>query len=111
MRSPPASPDRNVRPVASPGQSGDDPYLASLLEAHRRGDSTAFRLLADEAYSHPSTRALLRAKRIPNTIPERSDQIARRKAQRLSRRPPTGVRPEIYRDRKLPGNKPSGERG
>jgi Transposase DDE domain. len=57
--------------MLSPGQAGDNPYLAPLLEAHRRGDSTAFRLLADKAYSHPSTRTLLRAKKIPHTIGQR----------------------------------------
>lgn len=85
--------------LLSPGQSGDNPYLAPLLEAHRRGDSTAFRLLADKAYSHPSTRALLRAKRIPNTIPERSDQIARRKAKGSSGGRPPAFDREICRDR------------
>ncbi len=37
-------------------------------------------MLADKAYSHPSTRAALRARRIRFTGPERADQIARRKA-------------------------------
>lgn len=39
-----------------------------------------FALLADKAYSHPSTRAELRCRRIKHTIPERKDQIARRQA-------------------------------
>ena len=36
-------------------------------------------MLADKAYSHPSTRTALRARRIGFTCPERSDQIAHRK--------------------------------
>jgi putative transposase len=39
-----------------------------------------FGLLADKAYSHPSTRTELRSRRIKHTIPERIDQIARRQA-------------------------------
>ena len=35
-------------------------------------------VLADKAYSHPSTRAALRARRVRFTSPERADQIARR---------------------------------
>ncbi|PZS27338.1 MAG: IS5 family transposase, partial [Pseudonocardiales bacterium] len=50
--------------MLSPGQAGDNPYLAPLLDAHRRTDPSAFRLLADKAYSHPGTRAHLRAKKI-----------------------------------------------
>jgi putative transposase len=52
-----------VRPLAAKGASGRD-----------------FRLLADNAYSHPSTRTELRSRRIKHTIAQRSDQIARRKA-------------------------------
>ncbi len=37
-------------------------------------------VLADKAYSHPSTRSALRQRRIRFTSPERADQIARRKA-------------------------------
>ena len=44
--------DDRTRPVAvilTPGQSGDNPQLEPLLDLR-------FRLLADKAYSHPSTR-------------------------------------------------------
>ncbi|UOX90403.1 transposase [Amycolatopsis sp. FBCC-B4732] len=37
-------------------------------------------MLADKAYTHPSTRQALRSRRIKATLPERADQIARRKA-------------------------------
>jgi len=85
--------------MLSPGQAGDNPYLAPLLAAHRAGDSEAFRLLADKAYSHPSTRTMLRAKKISHIVPERSDQITRRKAKgRAGGRPPA-FDAEIYKDR------------
>jgi putative transposase len=46
-------------------------------------------VIADKAYSHPSTREALRQKGIRVTIPERSDQIAYRKAKgRAGGRPP-----------------------
>jgi hypothetical protein len=38
------------------------------------------RLIADKGYSYPRCRRLLRARQIPHTIPERSDQRARRAA-------------------------------
>jgi putative transposase len=81
------------------GQAGDNPVLAPLLRAHRAHDRRRMRLLADKAYSHHSTRALLRRWRIPHTIPERSDQIARRKAKgSRGGRPPAFDR-DIYRHR------------
>jgi putative transposase len=85
--------------LLSPGQAGDNPYLEPLLAAHRAGDATGFRLLADKAYSHPSTRIHLRANRIPHTIPERSDQIARRKAKGSAGGRPPAFDADIYRDR------------
>jgi len=66
--------------LLSPGQAGDNPMLAALLAAHREHHTMRFRLLADKAYSHDSTRARLRRAKIAHTIPERSDQIERRKA-------------------------------
>jgi putative transposase len=85
--------------LLSPGQAGDNPYLMPLLQAHRTSDTATFRLLADKAYSHPSTRAALRAKRIPHTIPERSDQIARRKAKGSAGGRPPAFDVEMYKDR------------
>ena len=57
------------------------------------------RLLADKAYSHPSTRAALRRRGIKHTIPERDDQIARRKAKGspVAARPPSNA--AIYKQR------------
>jgi transposase len=68
------------------GQAGDNPQLVPLLDDYAESRRVLgkpgcnFRLLGDKAYSHPSTRTTLRSKRIKHTIPERKDQIARRKA-------------------------------
>ena len=82
------------------GQAGDNPQLMPLLDAYRRRRRyRRARLLADKAYSHPSTRNELRRRRIPHTIPERSDQIARRKAKgRAGGRPPA-FDAETYKNR------------
>lgn len=70
-----------VLALLTAGQAGDNPMLGPLIEALAEvGDTLDFRLLADKAYSHRSTRSYLRGKKIKHTIPERSDQIARRKA-------------------------------
>ena len=68
------------------GQAGDNPQLPPLLDDYRQASTEHglggmdFRLLADKAYSHPSTRTALRSQKIKHTIPERQDQIDRRKA-------------------------------
>lgn len=85
--------------LLSAGQDGDNPMLVPVLDAHQVHDKRGFRLLADKAYSHPSTRQTLRRKRIPHTIPERRDQIAWRRAQgSRGGRPPT-FDAQIYRER------------
>jgi putative transposase len=77
--------------LLTPGQAGDNPMLVPLLSTHRAANTgRRFRLLADKAYSHPSTRERLRAFKIPHTIPERSDQVAYRKTKgSLGGRPPS----------------------
>ena len=57
------------------------------------------RLLADKAYSHPSTRAALRARGIKATIPERDDQLARRRARGPGR--PYAFDAELYKQRNV----------
>jgi putative transposase len=56
-------------------------------------------LLADKAYSHPSTRSELRSRRIKHTIPERSDQIERRKAKGSAGGRPPAFDPVLYKER------------
>ena len=75
---------RPVGLIVGPGHAGDNPQLVPLLDDYHgvrvKGRRRTLHLLADKAYSHPSTRTQLRARRIPHTIPERSDQKDRRKA-------------------------------
>jgi transposase len=58
-------------------------------------------VLADKAYSHPSTRAAPRRRKIAFTSPERSDQIARRhaKGSRGGRQP--AFDPDLYAGRNV----------
>ena len=94
--------------ILTPGQAGDNPQLLPALDAIRvprqgpgRPRSRPDEVLADKAYSHPSTRAALRSRGIRFTSPERSDQLARRAA-----RGSTGGRPprfdaEAYKGRNV----------
>lgn len=91
--------------LLSAGQAGDNPMLWPLLEAHRTATRASFRLLGDKAFSHNSTRTRLRTMRIKHTIPEKSDQIAWRKA-----RGPAGGRAPAF-DPKLYCNRTTVERG
>ena len=86
-----------VLALLTAGQAGDNPMLAPLVEALvDAGHDLDFRLLADKAYSHPSTRTFLRGRRIKHTIPERSDQVARRKAKGSHGGRPPGFDVELY---------------
>lgn len=90
----------------TPGQAGDNPELLAVLNdicvpTGHRPRSRPDAVIADKAYSHPSTRQALRRKGIRAVIPQRSDQIAHR-AGRGSRggRPPA-FEPGDYRGRNV----------
>lgn len=95
--------DRSCTPVVAlltAGQDGDNPMLRPLVQAlGEAGHGMDFRLLADKAYSHPSTRKYLRQQRIKHTIPERSDQIAHRKKKGSRGGRPPAFDPTVYKDR------------
>ena len=62
--------------ILTPGQAGENPQLLPVLEqidVHRDGPGRPRkrpeRVLADKAYSHPSTRTALRSRRIAFTSP------------------------------------------
>lgn len=104
--------DRLGRPLSvrlTPGQAGDNPQLSGLLDdialAPRggagRGRKRPDAVIADKAYSHPSTREALRRKGIRIVIPERSDQIAHRKAQGSAGGRPPKFDATLYRDRNV----------
>lgn len=85
--------------ILSAGQAGDNPMLWPLLDARKAAAGEKFRLLGDKAYSHDSTRAQLRQRKIAHTIPERSDQIARRKAKGSKGGRPPSFSGRIYKHR------------
>lgn len=94
--------------ILTEGQVGDNPQLLPLLEkisVRRRGPGRPRMIpdavLADKAYSHPSTRAAMRAKRIRFTCPERSDQIGRRQAKGSAGGRPPAFDREEYKRRNL----------
>ena len=74
--------DARGRPLAirvTAGQAGDNPQLLPVLDeiavpTGHRPRSRPGVVIADKAYSHPSTRQALRRRRIRVVIPERRDQ-------------------------------------
>jgi transposase len=97
-----------MRVIMTPGQDGDNPQLLPLLDGirvarpgpgHPRSRPEA--VLADKAYSHPSTRQALRKRRIRLVSPERSDQVARRKAQGSRGGRPPAFDTELYKQRNV----------
>jgi transposase len=102
--------DRRGRPLSillTGGQAGDNPQLLNVLDAIAihgvvgRPRKRPQMLIADKGYAHDSTREALRRRRIRHTIPERSDQVARRAARgSQGGRPPT-FDPHVYRQRNV----------
>lgn len=95
---------RPVELITTAGHAGDNPQLIPLIDAYRgrlrHGQHAGLRLhlLADKAYTHPSTRRALRSRRIAHTIPERIDQIQNRaKKGSAGGRPPTFSAPRYAR--------------
>ena len=72
---------------------GGDYRQDRLPVAVRKRDK---RLLADKAYSHNSTRADLRKRRITHTIPERSNQISYRKSKGSAGGRPPAFDAQLY---------------
>lgn len=92
----------------TPGQAGDNPQLLPLLDqiaVRRRGPGRPRkrpdRVMADKAYSHPSTRAALRRRGIAFTSPERADQITHRQAKGSSGGRPPAFDPATYAGRNV----------
>src|SRR6185369_15130522 len=76
-----------IRILLTPGQAGDNPQLLPLLDGISvariepgRPRCRPETVIADKAYSHPSTRRAMRDRQIAFVSPERDDQIARRAA-------------------------------
>lgn len=94
----------------SPGQAGDNPELLPLLDdiavpvldaAAPTERSHPDVVLADKAYSHPSTRKALRQRRIRACIPERSDQIEYRRSKGSAGGRPPAFDKDLYRRRNV----------
>jgi len=103
--------DANCRPLvvlAGPGQGGDSPMLAVLLQhlsvpriGPGRPRTRPDTLLADKAYSSRDNRALLRARHIRTVIPERSDQQRNRRNRGAAGGRPVEFDADTYRCRNV----------
>ncbi len=103
--------DGKMRPLViliGPGQGGDAPMFAPVLEALRvdrigpgRARTRPDRALADKAYSSRAIRELLRRRGIQAVIPERSDQVANRKRRGSKGGRPVGLDKEAYKRRNV----------
>lgn len=94
--------------LLTPGQAGDNPHLLALLDeisVRRDGPGRPRkrpdRVVADKAYSHPSTRAAMRRRGIGFTSPERADQITRRRAKGSRGGRPPAFDPKVYASRNV----------
>jgi transposase len=95
--------------VLSAGQAGDNPQLLAVLDqiavpARGRGPVPRQRpdcVIADKAYSHPSTRQALRRRGIRLVTPERVDQVAHRKAKGSKGGRPPAFDAEQYKSRNV----------
>lgn len=90
----------------TPGQAGDNPQLLPLLgdiavPTAGRPRSRPDVLIADKAYSHPSTRESLRRKGIRTVIPQRSDQIKHRRKRGAAGGRPPAFDAEAYKGRNV----------
>jgi transposase len=94
--------------IITPGQHGDNPQLVPLLDqisVRRDGPgrprSRPVAVIADKAYSHPSTREASRDRGVRFTSPEKSDQIARRAAKGSPGSRPPAFDENEYRNRNV----------
>src|SRR4051794_16645441 len=94
--------------VLTPGQAGDNPQLLPLLQGISGGRTGPGRppqrpgpVVAQKGFPHPSTRTALRSRGIAFTCPEKSDQIARRKAKGSAGGRPPAFDQDIYAGRNV----------
>ncbi|MEU4524925.1 IS5 family transposase [Amycolatopsis sp. NPDC024027] len=97
-----------IRILLTPGQAGDNPQLVPLLDGISvarlgpgRPRCRPKTVIADKAYSHPSTREAMRDRRITFVSPERDDQIARRKGKGSRGGRPPAFDAEAYKHRNV----------
>lgn len=94
--------------ILTPGQAGDNPQLLPLLDqvsVRRDGPgrprNRPDRVLADKAYSSPSTRRALRRRGIAFTSPEKRDHAANRLRRGSAGGRPPAFDPETYKRRNV----------
>lgn len=100
-----------MRPLAmliGPGQGGDSPMFAPVLDAisvprlgRGRPRTRPDKVMADKAYSSRANRALLRQRGIVAVIPEPSDQVGHRKRRGSKGGRPVSYDREAYRGRNV----------
>jgi transposase len=97
-----------MRVLLTAGQAGDNPQIIPLLDGISvarpgpgRPRSRPDAVIADKAYSHPSTRQAMRDRRIRFVSPERHDQTARRQAKGSRGGRPPDFDPDLYRHRNV----------
>lgn len=97
-----------MRFLLTPGQAGDNPQLIPLLDdisvariGPGRPRCRPETVIADKAYSHPSTRQAMRDRQITFVSPERDDQIARRVAKGSRGGRPPAFDTEVYKQRNV----------
>jgi transposase len=97
-----------IRFLLTAGQAGDNPQLLSLMDGISvarigpgRPRCRPETVIADKAYSHPSTRRAMRDRRITFVSPERDDQIARRAAKGTRGGRPPAFDAEVYKQRNV----------
>ncbi len=96
-----------MRVLLTGGQAGDNPQVLPLLDGISVARTGPGRprvrpetVIADRAYSHPSTRQALR-RRVRFVSPERDDQIARRAAKGSRGGRPPVFDAEAYKQRNV----------
>ena len=94
--------------LLGPGQGGDSPMFAHLLDAVRvprrgpgRPRTRPTRVLADKAYSSRANRDLLRARGITAVIAQPSDQAAHRKRRGRAGGGPPAFDVDAYKGRNV----------
>lgn len=97
-----------MRIVLTPGQAGDNPQLMALLDGIHvvrigpgRARTRPEAVIADKAYSHPSTRQHLRERGVRFVSPERSDQITQRRNKGSAGGRPPAFDRDLYKQRNV----------
>lgn len=97
-----------MRIILTPGQSGDNPQLVPLLDnisvartGPGRPRTRPEAVIADKAYSHPSTRQAMRKRHIRFVSPEREDQSTHRAAKGSRGGRPPAFDAETYKQRNV----------